>query len=161
MSIQTSNESLASGAAQLLQLIQAAIRDLESRAAIAPRLATLPPFEDDPPPLLLPALALIRSAHAALSFRWLSGLPAWAVPIAWGLILAILPVAILVRLVGPGGLGTNLFLFAHPDCKLCGYQANGRAPSRLTGSLCQSPNRFRRASASWSQKPPTGELPAC
>jgi len=86
MSIQTSNESLASGAAQLLRLIQAAIRDLESRAAISPRPTTLPPFEDDPPPLLLPTLALIRSAHAALSFSWLSSLPAWAVPIAWGLV---------------------------------------------------------------------------
>jgi hypothetical protein len=111
MSIQTSTDVLASGARDLLRVIQAAIRDLESRNAIAPLSSAIPAFKDDPPPLLMPAQAMVRSTLEVLSFRWLAGLPNWAVPIAWGLIFSLPPVAILVKFSGAGGRIADLFLF--------------------------------------------------
>jgi hypothetical protein len=113
LSLQTSTDGLAAGAAELLRLIQAAVRDLETRKAIAPSQEAPPAFEEDPPPLLLPARQLVRTALDALSFRWLGGLPAWALPIAWGLIFSLPLVALIARLEGTrGGLADLVFCAA-------------------------------------------------
>jgi hypothetical protein len=110
MRLQTSTERLASGAVDLLRLIQAAIRDLESRNALGLQPAALSPSLDDPPPLLLPARALVRTTVRVLSFRWLSGLPDWGTPIVCGLVLSLPLVAILAMSAGSRGLGPALFL---------------------------------------------------
>jgi hypothetical protein len=124
MSLQTSTDALATGAAELLALIQAAVHDLHARKALAPLPASHPHFEEHPPPLVLPGLRLVRSGLDVLSFRWMSNLPEWAVPIAWGMVFSLPVVALLARFTGAAGAGGDLFL-------CCSFVVTGGGGGRL------------------------------
>ncbi len=111
LSLQTSTDALAASSVELLRVIQAAVRELESRRTAAPRLEPLPAFVDDPPPFFLPGLMAFRGLGTVFSFRWMEHLPDWAKPAIWGVLFALPPVALIIRFARPG-TAANAFLCA-------------------------------------------------
>lgn len=53
---------------------------------------------------------MVLSTLEAFSFRWVSGLPEWGIPIAWGLVFSLPMVGLLVRIAFSHGLVADLFL---------------------------------------------------
>jgi hypothetical protein len=96
LSLQTSAESLAADAAKLVRDLQSAVSDLENQRATAPRQEPLPAFVEEPPPVALPSVNLLKPLGNLLACCWFDTLPSWASPIAWGLLLSLPPVALLV-----------------------------------------------------------------
>ena len=111
LSLQTSAEGLAAASAELLLVVQAAVRDLEARRAGEQGLESLPDFADDPPPLLVPGSRTIHALRNVVSLRWLDRLPEWASLALWGILFALPLVAGIVRFA-EGGMFANFFLLA-------------------------------------------------
>ena len=109
LSLQTSTDGLASSSVELLRIIQAAVRDLESRRVSAARLEALPSFGDDPPPLYLPGAKIFQSIGQLVSFQWLDRLPEWAAMAIWGILFALPPVALIIWFA-QGGTSASIFL---------------------------------------------------
>ena len=109
LSLQTSNEDLAPSSVELLHVVAAAVRELESRHAADPRLDSLPTFADDPPPLLLPGAAALRTAGHNSLLPLARCPPEWAKPVVWGILFALPPVALIFRFAH-GGAGANVFV---------------------------------------------------
>ena len=109
LSLQTSTDGLASSSVELLRIIQAAVRDLESRRGRTAKLESLPRFADDPPPLYLPGARVFESLGNLTSFRWLDRIPEWATLAIWGILFALPPVALIIWFA-QGGTAANIFL---------------------------------------------------
>ena len=111
LSLQTSADSLAAASAELLLVVQTAVRDLEARRAGEPWLESLPDFADDPPPLFVIGSRIFHALRDVVSFGWLDRLPEWATLPFWGILFALPPVAAIIRFA-EGGTFANIFLFA-------------------------------------------------
>jgi len=109
LSLQTSAEELASSSVELLRVIQAAVRDLESRRAGTPTLESLPNFADDPPPLYLPGAKVFQALGILVSFHWVDRLPEWATLAMCAMLFGLPPVSVIVWFAR-GGPAANAFL---------------------------------------------------
>ena len=89
LSLQTSAESLATDSAKLVRDLQSAVCDLERQRASSPQQESLPAFTEEPTPLSLPSVRILKPIADVLAFHWFDALPGWASPIAWGLLLSL------------------------------------------------------------------------
>ena len=112
LSLQTSAEDVASNAAKLVRDLQAAVNELECQRPMTSRQETLPAFPEEPPPISLPSVNLLKPLGDFLACRWFDSLPGWASPIAWGFLLALPPVALLAWF-GDKSVATGVFLSPH------------------------------------------------
>ena len=108
LKMQTSSAPVAEGAAKLLMLVEKATKQIrlgQTRGRVTPAIPPVDVFPDEPPPLawVIPPLSSLGKGLARLfSLRWVTSLPDWAQPIAWGLAFATPALAFLIRLAkGP------------------------------------------------------------
>jgi hypothetical protein len=94
ISLQTSAEHTAADAAKVVRDIQTAVSDLESQRAATLRQEPIADFTVEHPPLSLPGLGVLKPLGSLLACHWVDKLPSWGAPIAWGLLLALPPVAL-------------------------------------------------------------------
>ncbi len=111
LSLQTSAESLAADSAKLIRDLQSAVSDLERQRASSVQQEPLPAFTEEPPPLSLPSVKILKPIGDVLAFRWFDALPGWASPIAWGLLLS-LPVVSLLAWFSTKSIAAGCFLCA-------------------------------------------------
>ena len=111
LSLQTSAESLAADSAKLVRDLQSAVSDLERQRASSVQQEPLPAFTEEPPPLSLPSVKILKTIGDVLAFRWFDALPGWASPIAWGLLLS-LPVVALLAWFSTKSVAAGCFLSA-------------------------------------------------
>ena len=110
LGLQTSSDTTASEVAAHLREIKASVEELERRRAAGGQPPPLPEFVEEPPPISLPSRKILALFGALVTFRWLDQLPGWAAPIAWGLLMALPPVALIVWLSARGP-ATAFFVF--------------------------------------------------
>jgi hypothetical protein len=162
LSLQTSTDGLASSSVELLRIIQAAVRDLESRRVRTARLESLPSFADDPPPLYLPGATIFESLGNISSFQWLERLPEWATLTIWGILFALPPVALIIWFA-QGGTAANIFLClaftaAGAATGILLYKYFRSRQKRRTEQEAATKSRFRALLANELKNRPLAEL---
>ena len=91
-----------------LHKLKASVQELAGRRANEVRAEPLPDIVEEPPPVSLPSLKVLKwlgDGHVPL----VREAPGWASPIAWGLLIALPPVALLFWLSAKDA-ATSFFL---------------------------------------------------
>jgi Protein of unknown function (DUF4236) len=162
LSLQTSTDGLATSSVELMRVIQAAVRDLESRRASTARLQSLPSFSDDPPQLYRAGAQIFQPLGKVVSFQWLDGLPEWFTLAVWGILIALPPVALIIWFA-QGGTAASIFLSLAFTAAGAGtgtllYRYLGRAQQRRAEEEAAMKSRFRALLANELKSRPLGEL---
>ncbi len=163
INLQTSSSEAAHAIADGLRELKSAFQKMEGHPFRAVSSESFPVFaEQNSLSPALPKVDFVRPLWDLILCRWLDDLPEWVSPIAWGLLLALLPLSALLwnshkNVVTVTILGSSLVLVVGGVGRLV-YEWSERKEDAADEKIVASKSRFRALLVSELRLRPLGEV---